>query len=1262
MLMPDDRSNILSSDEGFPYDEVDDHGNELSIDLGALLDLLEESAEPSQARPEDLSTNLMQGLSASECAETSVAFEDAKLESKWPLASPVHSSSGSLIDWISVQDGHLGVDKDTVSGNASSSSIHDIKYIKHEIPDRGQTFCFPAGIYNYHSADISEKQFENENSSRALQAAPKVEEYSGLEIGLSNDRFPGYGYPSSPGVSDMVDPSSSSASDQFNSFNFDLYSMADDTRKMTSAKEEMEMSYDVSTEDLADQGLSHPFLGGDHDSVNYRVPTFSNGNFLMKQETHLSHKQEENLTHNDAMDIKFFGDVAGQSPGVSSSSSVTLGLCRKSEVLAVENMCKLPEYKRPRLSLDDYDETASGVGMWNIRPLAVSVTNTSNQQINCTNLNGVGGPVLNRVGGPVLNPISAPVLNPIGSPVLNPIGAPILPMFNGSHIANMNGQNMWSDSYIQNCDSDDDGDLCVLEEISGPPQLKIFSPLINGKSPIASRSAVICSSLQATSVGQIKHKANGENRIFQAVLQDLYQQQSEDSPPEGLMAVPLLKHQRIALSWMVRKENAVSCSGGILADDQGLGKTVSTIALILKERSPTSLELNRKENEPETLNLDDDDDDDNNDSLSKVGCLNQGDESAQVDGHVGGRSTSPQSKRRPAAGTLIVCPTSVLRQWSEELQNKVTSKANLSVLLYHGSNRTKDPHELAKYDVVLTTYAIVSMEVAKRPTVDEDDDDAKGTSDFPVELSSFKNRKYPPHSSKKSSKSKKKVEVDLQDIRPLAGVGWFRVILDEAQSIKNHRTQVARACWALRAKRRWCLSGTPMQNAVDDLYSYFRFLKFDPYSGYKSFCSDIKAPIQRSPVTGYKRLQAVLKTIMLRRTKGSLIDGEPIINLPPKTIKLHKVDFSPEEREFYQTLESDSRAQYAEYAAAGTVQKNYVNILLMLLRLRQACDHPLLVKGFGSNSKSISSIETVKKIPPEKQLHLLQRYEASLSICRICRDPPEDSVITSCGHIFCNQCISEHLSGDDTHCPAANCKTHLKGVAVFSVAALRCSLSDQPAPDCPHPKQEQMSELLCPGSAYDSSKIRAALEVLQSLNKQHDYSRTSSPSFVDVRTPTAEDASGRHSMGVNESGCDVENKGRGEPSRCSVGEKAIVFSQWTRMLDLLEECLKDSGIQYRRLDGTMSVVARDKAVKDFNTRPEVSVMIMSLKAASLGLNMVAACYVLLLDLWWNPTTEDQAIDRAHRIGQTRPVTVLRLTVKDTVEDRILALQVLINTV
>lgn len=263
----------------------------------------------------------------------------------------------------------------------------------------------------------------------------------------------------------------------------------------------------------------------------------------------------------------------------------------------------------------------------------------------------------------------------------------------------------------------------------------------------------------------------------------------------------------------------------------------------------------------ETLNLDDDDISSELDK-SKLGAY-----SYQVNDNssIGGK-TSMHTKGRPAAGTLIVCPTSVLRQWSEELHNKVTSKANLSVLVYHGSNRTKDPIELAKYDVVVTTYSIVSMEVPKQPLVEDDDETGKGTHESP----SSKKRKSPSSSKKSSSKAKKEVEKELLEAtaRPLAKVGWYRIVLDEAQSIKNYRTQVARACWGLRAKRRWCLSGTPIQNAVDDLYSYFRFLKYDPYAVYKQFCSTIKFPIQKHPTTGYRKLQAVLKTVMLRRTKG----------------------------------------------------------------------------------------------------------------------------------------------------------------------------------------------------------------------------------------------------------------------------------------------------------------------------------------------------------------------------------------------------------
>ncbi|RIA04815.1 hypothetical protein BRARA_K00911 [Brassica rapa] len=99
------------------------------------------------------------------------------------------------------------------------------------------------------------------------------------------------------------------------------------------------------------------------------------------------------------------------------------------------------------------------------------------------------------------------------------------------------------------------------------------------------------------------------------------------------------------------------------------------------------------------------------------------------------------------------------------------------------------------------------------------------------------------------------------------------------------------------------------------------------------------------------------------------------------------------------------------------------------------------------------------------------------------------------------------------------------------------------------------------------------------------------------------------------------------------------------MLDLLEDSLKESSFQYRRFDGKMSMEARHKSIEEFKNLPEVNVMIMSLKAACVGLNLVAASLVLIMDPWWNPTTEDQAIDRVHRIGQTRPVRVVRLLEK-----------------
>ncbi|KAJ4832268.1 Helicase-like transcription factor chr28 [Turnera subulata] len=769
-------------------------------------------------------------------------------------------------------------------------------------------------------------------------------------------------------------------------------------------------------------------------------------------------------------------------------------------------------------------------------------------------------------------------------------------------------------------------EIMMYENRILPPSVMYGKPMSTSQFPSPSDLAF------HSILGEERVGGHDERLIYQAALEDLNQPKTEATPPDGLLSVPLLRHQKIALAWMLQKETrSLHCLGGILADDQGLGKTISMIALIQVQKSLQSKSKSEDQSNPKTeaLNLDDDDDDNSSVTLGKAKeTVESGDIKPIPEVST---STGTFSRRRPAAGTLVVCPASVLRQWARELDDKVGDKAKLSVLIYHGGSRTKDPAQLAKYDVVLTTYAIVTNEVPKQPMVDEDDADEKNGEKCGLssEFSINKKRKKTSKVSKKRSRKGIDTSYDY-DCGALARVGWFRVILDEAQTIKNHRTQVARACCSLRAKRRWCLSGTPIQNAIDDLYSYFRFLRYDPYAAYKSFYNTIKVPISRNSLHGYKKLQAVLRAIMLRRTKGTLIDGEPIVKLPPKLINLKKVDFSKEERVFYTRLEADSRSQFKAYAAAGTVNQNYANILLMLLRLRQACDHPQLVNNQKSDSVAKDSAEMVKRLPRDMVINLLNHLSASSALCCQCNDPPEDPVVTMCGHVFCYQCVSEYVTGEDNTCPVPECKEQLSTDVVFPEATLR-SCQSQSGDLNNGPSRSKTNEVVLE-SEYTSSKIRAVIDILQSICEQNMLQTACNDSMGH------ETLSGHSSLSTE------------KPI------KAIVFSQWTRMLDLVEYSLNVNCIQYRRLDGTMSLSSRDRAVKDFNTDPEVTVMLMSLKAGNLGLNMVAACHVILLDLWWNPTTEDQAIDRAHRIGQTRPVTVTRLTIKDTVEDRILALQ------
>lgn len=120
--------------------------------------------------------------------------------------------------------------------------------------------------------------------------------------------------------------------------------------------------------------------------------------------------------------------------------------------------------------------------------------------------------------------------------------------------------------------------------------------------------------------------------------------------------------------------------------------------------------------------------------------------------------------------------------------------------------------------------------------------------------------------------------------------------------------------------------------------------------------------------------------------------------------------------------------------------------------------------------------------------------------------------------------------------------------------------------------------------------------------------------------------------------------------------KTVVFSQWTSMLDKIEDALEMAGIKYDRLDGTMKREDRSRAMDALKFDPACEVLLVSLKAGGVGLNLTAAQRVYLMDPYWNPAVENQAVDRIHRLGQTRPVTTIKFIIENSIEARLLEVQ------
>ena len=368
--------------------------------------------------------------------------------------------------------------------------------------------------------------------------------------------------------------------------------------------------------------------------------------------------------------------------------------------------------------------------------------------------------------------------------------------------------------------------------------------------------------------------------------------------------------------------------------------------------------------------------------------------------------------------TLVVCPRSVIHNWTKEIER---FRPDLEVALYHGPAR-----KLSSADVTLTTYATLR-----------------------------------------------------NDAEILCDAAWECVVLDEAQAIKNPDSQVARAAYGLRGAFRISLSGTPIENRLDELWSQMHFVNRGLLGGRRDFVERYEKPMLAGDAAVTERLRRRIRPFLLRRLKR-----EVATELPPRTDAILYCELDTDERALYDAVRAAARADIVRELAGGA---SVMAAFEALLRLRQAACH---------------------------------------------------------------------------------------------------------------------SGLLPDRETETSSKVEALCEALEDV--------------------------------------------------VADGHKALVFSQWTSLLDRVEPQLAARSIAFTRLDG--STRDRGAVVDAFQDPAGPPVFLLSLKAGGTGLNLTAADHVFLLDPWWNPAVEEQAADRAHRIGQDRPVMVYRMVAKDTVEERVLDLQ------
>lgn len=460
----------------------------------------------------------------------------------------------------------------------------------------------------------------------------------------------------------------------------------------------------------------------------------------------------------------------------------------------------------------------------------------------------------------------------------------------------------------------------------------------------------------------------------------------------------------------------------------------------------------------------------------------------------------------------------------------------------------------------------------------------------------------------------------------LHSVKWNRIILDEAHFIKDRRCSTAKAVFSLQSSYKWALSGTPLQNRVGELYSLVRFLEIYPYSYYfckKCDCKSLDysfgkhwrkcdhcghSPLHHfcwwnkyvaNPIKkwGYK-YEGRQALILL---KYKVLDS--IVLRRTKSERAADLALPPRvaflRRDAFDAREEDF--YQALYTQSQSQFNTYITAGTLLNNYAHIFDLLTRLRQAVDHPYLVVYSKTSMSLANGQN----NTFDSSTAknVCSLCNDQCDDPVSASCGHTFCRGCIEEYTStSGQSSCPS--CSTPL---------------------------------------TIDLTGRRNANKQ-ENTNKIKGYRRSSILSKINLdefQTSTKIDA-------LREEIALMVQK--------DAAAKAIVFSQFTSFLDLIAFSLQKSGVKCTQLTGNMSIQARDQTIEKFTNDPDCKVFLMSLKAGGVALNLTVASHVFLMDPWWNPAVEQQAQDRIHRLGQYKPIRVVRFVIANTIEERILRLQ------